>query len=488
MSSLDAIKGLKPENLWRYFYQLSQIPRESGNEEGVRQWLVAFAKEHGIRYAIDAIGNVIMYKDPSVGYEQVPSVALQGHMDMVCVKTADSTHDFTKDPIELVRDGDFLRAKDTTLGGDNGIAIAMILDIFTDPTIKHGPLEAIFTISEETGLTGAFELDASLINSRRMLNLDSEDEGVVYIGCAGGVEVDASLKAELVEVPVHWEAWKLRVDHMLGGHSGGEIHKQRGNAIKFAARTLHQINQVTPVMLATLEGGTKRNVIPSTCDAVFFAPETAHEDIMKAARAIQDAVTIEYGISDPNATITVTSTGKAEGKAMEITQTHRFIDALYIAPHGVDAMSMTIPGIVETSSNLAIVRYQEDGVYHVVSSHRSSILSARDDVAARMGAALETCGAKVLYEGAYPSWTPNPDSAMAKFCAEAYEQLTGKEPQVTAIHAGLECGIINSKIPGMDSASMGPDLFDVHSVDEKLSIPSTERTVAFVKQLLAIIK
>lgn len=486
-SSLDAIKGLKPENLWRYFYQLSQIPRESGNEEGMRQWLVTFAKEHGIRHAVDSAGNVIMYKEPATGYEQIPSVALQGHMDMVCVKTADSTHDFTKDPIELVRDGEFIRAKDTTLGGDNGIAIAMILDIFTDPSVKHGPLEAIFTISEETGLTGAFGLDASLIDSRRMLNLDSEEEGVVYIGCAGGIEVDATLKAELVEPPAHWETWTLRVDHMLGGHSGGEIHKQRGNAIKLAARTLHQINGLTPVMLALLQGGTKRNVIPSICDAVFFAPASAHGDIEKAAQAIQDAVSIEYGVADPNATITVACKGAAEGKAMEINQSHRFIDALFIAPHGVDAMSMTIPGIVETSSNLAIVTY-ENGEYHVVSSHRSSILSARDDVAARMGAALATSGADVSFEGAYPSWTPNPDSAMAKFCAEAYGQLTEKKPVVTAIHAGLECGIINSKIPGMDSVSLGPDLFGVHSVDEKLSIPSTERTAAFVKQLLAIIK
>lgn len=486
-SSLEAIKGLKPENLWRYFYQLSQIPRESGNEEGVRQWLVAFAQEHGIRYAVDAIGNVIMYKDPSAGYEQIPSVALQGHMDMVCVKTADSKHDFTKDPIELVRDGEFLKAKDTTLGGDNGIAIAMILDIFTDPTIKHGPLEAIFTISEETGLTGAFELDATLINSRRMLNLDSEEEGVVYIGCAGGIEVDATLKAELVEPPAHWESWTLRVDHMLGGHSGGEIHTQRGNAIKIAARTLHQINLVAPVMLATLEGGTKRNVIPSICDAVFFAPATAHEDIKKAVEAVQEAVAIEYSVADPNITITAGCKGAAEGKAMEINQSHKFIDALFIAPHGVDAMSMTIPGIVETSSNLAIVTFAE-GEYNVVSSHRSSILSARDDVAARMGAALATCGAVVEFDGAYPSWTPNPDSAMAKFCAEAYEQLAGKKPVVTAIHAGLECGIINSKIPGMDSVSLGPDLYGVHSVDEKLSIPSTERTAGFVKQLLAIIK
>lgn len=486
-SSLEAIKGLQPENLWRYFYQLSQIPRESGNEEGVRQWLVAFAKEHGIRHAVDAIGNVIMYRDPSVGYEQVPSVALQGHMDMVCVKTADSAHDFTKDPIELVRDGEFIKAKDTTLGGDNGIAIAMILDIFTDPTVKHGPLEAIFTISEETGLTGAFELDAALVNSRRMLNLDSEEEGVVYIGCAGGLEVDASLKAELVGVPAHWEAWTLRVDHMLGGHSGGEIHQQRGNAIKVAARTLHQMRSLSPVMLAGFAGGTKRNVIPSICDAGFFAPETAHDDILQTVQTVQDAVAIEYGMTDPNITIAATCNGKAEGKAMEINQSHRFIDALFIAPHGVDAMSMTIPGIVETSSNLAIVQYAE-GTYHVVSSHRSSILSARDDVAARMGAAMETCGATVTFEGAYPSWTPNPDSAMAKFCAEAYEQLAGKKPVVTAIHAGLECGIINSKISGMDSVSMGPDLFGVHSVDEKLSIPSTERTAAFVKQLLASIK
>ncbi|MFA6688022.1 MAG: aminoacyl-histidine dipeptidase [Sphaerochaetaceae bacterium] len=486
-SSLDAIKGLRPANLWTYFYQLSQIPRESGNEAGVRHWLVAFAQEHGLRHAVDSVGNVIIYKEASKGYEAVPPVALQGHMDMVCVKTQESTHDFLKDPIELVRDGDFIRAKDTSLGGDNGIAVAMILDIFTDPSVKHGPLEAIFTVSEETGLTGAFGLDESLISSRRMLNLDSEEEGIIYIGCAGGIEVDATLKATLVQAPSRWESWSLRVDGLLGGHSGAEIHKQRANAIKLAARTLHVIQQDSPIMLASLQGGTKRNVIPSLCDAVFFAPKEAHADIEAHVASLQKAFAKEYGVSDPHASVTVSCQGTAKGLAMEVERTERFVDSLYIAPHGVDAMSMTIPGIVETSSNLAIVTL-EDGAYHVVSSHRSSVMSARDDVAARMGVALATSGANLRFSGAYPSWTPDPSSKMASFCAKAYERIEGKKPVVTAIHAGLECGIINSKIPGMDSVSLGPDLFGVHSVNERLSIPSTERTSSLVKQLLAIIR
>jgi dipeptidase D len=404
-------------------------------------------------------------------------------MDMVCVKTAQSKHNFATDPIDLVLTGDFLHAKDTTLGGDNGIAIAMALDILADKTAQHGPLEAIFTVNEETGLTGAFAIEKENIKSRLLLNLDSEEEGVLYIGCAGGIEVQAKLPAMMEPIPAGYTAFSLSSGGMLGGHSGGEIHKQRANAIKAVARTLAQIETK---MLFAAEGGTKRNVIPSTCTISFAAPASDTQTIEKIVGKVAKELSNEFSISDPDIKLNLTKTDLPRQAANE-KQSEAFIRSLYIAPHGVDAMSFTIPGIVETSSNLAILRF-EKGVFSVISSHRSSVLTSRDDVAHRLGEALRSSGATVAYEGAYPSWTPNPSSALTAFCAKAYEEYTKEKAVVTAIHAGLECGIINSKVPGMDSVSFGPNMFDVHSVKEKISVSSVERICGFTRHLLSIIE
>lgn len=476
-------EGLKDQALWNYFYELSQIPRESGNEEGVRQFLLKFAKEHKLESVVDTIGNVILRKKAAPGYENRPSVALQGHMDMVCVKTEESDHNFATDPIQLVREGDVLRAKDTTLGGDNGIAVAMAMDILADPKAKHGPLEAIFTVSEETGLTGAFNIEADLIHSRLLINLDSEEEGVLYIGCAGGLEVDAKLTAAMQTIPSGYEGFTLTASGLLGGHSGGEIHKQRANAIKAVARALVAVETK---MLYSATGGSKRNVIPSLCSISFAAPKADAQAIEAAVLTCSKELGEEYSISDPGIRVDLV---KAEmpKKAASAEQSEAFIRSLYIAPHGVDAMSMTIKGVVETSSNLAILSFSE-GVFSVTSSHRSSILSSRDDIAHRMGEAMKSGGSAVKYVGAYPSWKPNPDSALTKFCATAYEQYAHKKAHITAIHAGLECGIINSRVPGMDSVSFGPDMHDVHSVKERLSLSSVERIMGFLRHLLSIIE
>ncbi|HKM08770.1 MAG TPA: beta-Ala-His dipeptidase [Sphaerochaeta sp.] len=476
-------EGLKNQNLWNYFYELSQIPRESGNEEGVRQFLLDFAKQHNLEAIVDTIGNVILRKKAYPGYEGRPSVALQGHMDMVCVKTEESDHDFATDPIILERDGDILRAKETTLGGDNGIAVAMAMDILSDKKAKHGPLEAIFTVSEETGLTGAFNIEKDLIQSRLLINLDSEEEGVLYIGCAGGIEVDASLEADMQAIPSGYEGFTLTASGLLGGHSGGEIHKQRANAIKAVARAL---SAVETKMLYSATGGSKRNVIPSVCTIGFASPLSDIKSIEQAIGTCAKELQEEYAISDPGITL-VLAKADLPKKATSAQQSEAFIRSLYIAPHGVDAMSMTIKGIVETSSNLAILAFS-DGVFSVTSSHRSSILSSRDDIARRMGEAMKSGGSSVEYVGAYPSWKPNPDSALTKFCAKAYEEYAGKKPEITAIHAGLECGIINSRVPGMDSVSFGPNMYDVHSVKERLSLSSVENIMGFTRHLLSIIE
>ena len=476
-------EGLKNQNLWNYFYELSQIPRESGNEEGVRQFLLQFAKQHNLEAIVDTIGNVILRKKAYPGYENRSSVALQGHMDMVCVKTEDSKHNFATDPIHLIREGDILRAKDTTLGGDNGIAVAMAMDILADTKAKHGPLEAIFTVSEETGLTGAFNIEKELIQSRLLINLDSEEEGVLYIGCAGGLEVDAKLTADMQTIPVAFEGYTLTASGLLGGHSGGEIHKQRANAIKAVARAL---SAVETKMLFSASGGSKRNVIPSFCTISFAAPASEAKAIELAVKTCEKELQEEYAKNDPDITLEL-SKADLPKQAASIQQSEAFIRSLYIAPHGVDAMSMTIKGIVETSSNLAILKFSE-GVFSVTSSHRSSILSSRDDIARRMGEAMKSGGSVVEYVGAYPSWKPNPDSALTKFCAKAYEEYSGKKPEITAIHAGLECGIINSRVPGMDSVSFGPNMYDVHSVKERLSLSSVENIMGFTRHVLEIIE
>ncbi|MGH0053551.1 MAG: aminoacyl-histidine dipeptidase [Sphaerochaetaceae bacterium] len=479
----NAVKGLEPQALWEYFSELSDIPRESGNEEGVRHYLLSFAKEHGLEAIVDTIGNVIIRKQAYPGYEHRPSVALQGHMDMVCVKESWSNHDFSKDPIELVHDGDFLKANGTTLGGDNGIAIALALDILADKESKHGPLEALFTISEETGLTGAFHIEKDKVQSRLLINLDSEEEGVLYIGCAGGIEVEVMLPVQWEQIPSSYKAFTLTANGMLGGHSGGEIHKQRANAIKVAARALSQISSC---MVFKAEGGTKRNVIPSVCTIALAVPAGEIETLKALVSQSQQILSDEYALSDPNVTLTLKET-EVPKKAVSGNISKRFLTSLYAAPHGVDAMSLRIPGIVETSSNLAILQLDEQA-FRVTSSHRSSVLSARDDIARRFAAVFSLAGAKIKLSGAYPAWTPNPESSLTGFCAKAYEEYTGKKPKITAIHAGLECGIINSRIPGMDSVSFGPDMFDVHSTKERLSISSVERISGFTRHLLSIIE
>ncbi len=472
----------EPAAVLRYFYELSQIPRESGNEQGVREYLITFAQDHGLWHATDAVGNVVIRKPGTVGTEDAQSIAMQGHMDMVCVKDDDYRHDFAADPIKLQVTGDSLSAEGTTLGADNGIAIAMILAIFDDDTLTHGPLEGIFTVSEETGLDGAFGLDISNVNSRRLINLDSEEEGVFYIGCAGGGEVVGSLEAAWEGIPAGSEAWDITLSGFIGGHSGAEIHTGRGNAIKAGARLLKLLCRQVPLQIASISSGTKRNVIPSTFYCTCILPEGSESLVREAVSTISDALKAELGTADPDTAVTAAEAALPQ-RAVSAAQSEAVIDALILTPNGVDAMSRTIPGLVETSNNMAVVRLGE-GSFSFTSSQRSSILSARDDMEERTAIAFESCGAVTDKVNEYPSWTPNPDSPMAGVCADFYREFTGKEPVVTAIHAGLECGVINSKAEDMDSISFGPDLSGVHSTDEQMSLSSAARVFNYLTALL----
>lgn len=463
------------------FTRIAKIPRESGHEGKIRRFLVDWAENEGLECVVDATGNVIIRCPATKGLENVPPVALQGHMDMVCVKRPGSKHDFATDPIDLVLEDGILSAKDTSLGADNGVAMAMAMDIFTDKTCRHGELEAIFTINEEVGLGGAYGLDPALVRSRRMINLDSEEEGVIYIGSAGGADVVAVFNGKKTPLPERQTVLSLSVGGLRSGHSGGEIHLQRANAIKVLARMLHYASKKVPIRLISIDGGTKRNAIPAEAQAVFAAPSKDAAMLEELLEALSASVKAENQIEEPGMTVSI-GRGNA-GDAYGQKDSQALIDSLFMAPHGVLAMSKTIQGIVQTSCNLAIVRTEGETVT-IQTSQRSSVASQRDAASERMAMILATSGAEASVGDGYPAWEPNPDSPLAKACAEVWKRETGREPLVTAIHAGLECGIINSKIPGMDSISIGPDLRNVHTVNERMDVASAERLCAFVKKLL----
>lgn len=470
---------LNDKKLWKAFNEISKYPRESGNEEGIRNYLLSWASQHSFEARTDSTGNVVIYAPATKGFEDLPPVALQGHMDMVCVKKADSKHDFLVDPISITTDGVTVRARGTSLGADNGIAIAMVLAILSDPEAEHGPVEAIFTVEEETGLAGVYGLDTELVKARRLINLDSEEEGLIYIGCAGGLDLEATMKykTETAEgTPL-----KVTVSGLLGGHSGGEIHKERGNAIKILARYL---NRLPSVSIASIEGGTRHNVIPSTASAVITVADK--EIALSAAASLQAELSNEYKASDPGVTLSVAET-EMPLVTMKRKKGQKLIDLLFASPHGVKTMSTTIKGVVETSDNLAKVRL-ENGKAVVSYSIRSNVDSRKMLLSYEIQTIAENLGFKTKATGSYPAWEPDPKSKLTKEVSKAYAKIMGKKPVVTAIHAGLECGIINDRIPGMDSVSIGPELRDVHSVNENLNVESAERICDFVKKLLPLLK
>ena len=468
--------NLKEKRLWEYFNEISSVPRDSGKEDGIRAFLLDWAGKHDVKTVVDRTGNVIMKKKATPGMENRASIALQGHMDMVCVRREGSKHDFTKDPIEIVLENGVIHAKDTTLGADNGIALAMILALFSDDDYEHGPLEAICTVNEEVGLTGAFGLEGKYVDARMLINIDNEEEGFFCIGCAGGLDVVESRKIERKPV-TEGDTVSVEFSSLLGGHSGSDINKGRCNAIMAFARFL---TALPSYRLISVSGGTKRNVIPSALKAELVVPSFLEAE--ETAKLLQDILRVEFCKGDPDVTITVKKTAKAADAVTE-EDSRKLTSALFTAPNGVQAYSQTLEGIVETSCNLAIVKVEGENV-EVTYSIRSSIDSAKKNIAKIITTVYESYGFSSSVGDGYPGWLPNPESPIAKKLPEAYRKLTGKEPVVTAIHAGLECGIINDRIPGMDSISIGPNLFDVHSVNEHLEVESAERILSFLKATL----
>ncbi|MDR0961577.1 MAG: aminoacyl-histidine dipeptidase [Mediterranea sp.] len=470
MSKID----LKPAEVFHYFNEICQVPRPSKREEQMIAYLKAFGKKHGLDTSVDEAGNVLMRKPASKGMENRKTVVLQSHIDMVCEKNSDVIHDFLKDPIETVVDGEWMRAKGTTLGADNGIGVATELAILTDDTLRHGPIECLFTVDEETGLTGAFALKEGFINGDILLNLDSEDEGELFIGCAGGVDSVGELIYNKVEVPAGYFCCDIRVKGLKGGHSGGDIHLGRGNANKILNRFLTRTFQKYDMYLCLIDGGNLRNAIAREAHAVIAIPDDKKHDLRADLNLFAADMDNEYGAIEPDLTLVLESENLHK-EALDKDTTKRLLQILFAMPHGVHAMSHDIPGLVETSTNLASVKMLPDNVIRIATSQRSSITSAKTEIAEMVRTVFVMGGAKVSFGDGYPGWKPNPHSEILEIAAASYRRLFGKEAQVKAIHAGLECGLFLDKYPSLDMISFGPTLRDVHSPDERMHIPSVEK-------------
>lgn len=476
-------EDLKPTAVFHYFEEICKVPRPSKREEKIVEFLKKFGKEHNLETIHDEVGNVLIKKAATKGKEHLPTVVLQSHVDMVCEKNGDVEHDFLKDPIETYIDGEWLRAKGTTLGADNGIGVATELAILASNDIEHGPLECLFTIDEETGLTGAFALKPGFMSGDILINLDSEDEGELFIGCAGGVDTVAEMNYQPTKVPEDYFFFRVDVKGLAGGHSGDDINKKRANANKILTRFLVRVDRITDLYLCKIDGGNLRNAIPREAYAVCAVPMNEKERIRVELNVFASEVETEYSVTEPGMKLLLQSE-TPEKWAIDKDTTTRLLKALTGVHHGIYAMSQDIENLVETSSNLASVKMSEGNIIRIATSQRSSILSARDHMADTVAAVFELAGAKVTRSDGYPGWKPNPHSNILKVAVESYKRLFGTEPKVKAIHAGLECGLFLEKYPSLDMFSFGPTLRGVHSPNERMLIPSVER---FWKHLLDVL-
>lgn len=478
------LANLEPKFLWSHFDQIRQIPRPSGHEQALIAHIKNWAGERKFEWVEDKAGNLCVRVPGTKGHEKSPIVVIQGHMDMVAEKDSGTKFDFLKDPIHCRVDGDWVVADHTTLGADNGIGLAAGMGAADDPTVEHGPLELLFTVDEETGLTGATDLDASILRGKIMLNLDSEEDGVLFVGCAGGATSEIFFDLARIDVPAGHVAVKLEVSGLKGGHSGLNIIDNRANSVKVLCRVIDRWLEKHDVFVDSMSGGNKHNAIPREAVAVVAVPEAFVDEAKAIAAEEQATILTEYKTIDGGLTIKVESTDGAK-KPANLDCTRRLVAMLTALPDGVSSMSRDIAGLVETSSNLAIVNTDGDKV-QITTSSRSSVASALTGVLNEAKAVVRLAGAKYTEEGAYPAWQPNMDSALLKTCKGVFQELYGREPKVTAIHAGLECGIIGEKIGAdADMISFGPQLEGVHAPGEKVKISTVVTFWNFYKKVLA---
>lgn len=478
-----SIHDLEPREVFSEFYEITRVPRPSKHEEQISAYLQNWAKKHNLEYQTDKVGNVVIRKPASKGYEQHDGVILQAHQDMVCEKNGDVQHDFMHDPIETWVDGEWLKAKGTTLGGDDGIGMAMGLAVLASSRLQHPAIECLFTIDEETGLTGAFALQEGMLRGKTLINLDSEDDGEAFIGCAGGIDTMAYFMVKYQPCMADRAfAARVSIKGLMGGHSGDDIEKGRGNANKILVRFLYSLMQKTDMQLASIQGGNLRNAIAREAEAVVVVPFEYKEQLRIDLNLFAADMQNELCNPEKDLKIELESADMPQ-QVFESDLTQRLIHALYACPHGPIRMSQDMKGLVETSTNLASVKLI-DGKIVVATSQRSSVDSAKHDIKNMVSTVFELAGAEVTHGDGYPGWKPNTQSRVLDVTVEAYKHLFGAEPKVRAIHAGLECGLFLEKYPYLDMVSIGPGMVGVHSPQERLNIPSTGRCWQWLQEIL----
>jgi dipeptidase D len=481
---MKVMKDLKPSELWKYFEEICEIPRPSKNEDQIRKHLIEFAESNKLDYKLDKTGNLLIKKPATKGMENRKTVILQSHLDMVCEKNSDTPHDFEKDPISIYIDGGWVKAKGTTLGADDGIGIAAQMAVLASIDIPHGPIECLFTVDEETGLTGAFGLEKGFIEGNILLNLDSEDEGELFIGCSGGNDTTAVFEYRSKNVPEKSLSFEIGIKGLQGGHSGDDIHKSQGNANKIITRFLWNVSRDFGARLAHFDGGNLRNAIAREARAIFTISPENYEKCKTYFDEFEEIIIDELKITENGLSLSLNRSDQPESVINSKTQA-RFLNCLYACPHGVVEWSREIPGLVETSTNLASVKFIDENKIKVTTSQRSSIDSARKDISDRVQSIFEMGKASVCRSTGYPGWTPNTESDILKIAKDSYKDLYGNEPVVRAIHAGLECGLFLQKFPDIDMVSFGPTIKGAHSPDERLNI---ESTLKFWQLLLAVLE
>lgn len=479
---LKSIRTLEPKALWNHFADLNSVPRASKKEEQVIAFMEAFGKKLGLDTVVDTAGNVIIKKPASKGMENRTTIVLQSHLDMVHQKNADTDFDFAKEGIKMVLDGDWVHADGTTLGADNGIGVAAIMSLLSSSDIPHPPLEALFTIDEETGMTGAMALQGGMLEGKIMLNLDTEDDDELTIGCAGGVDVTATGVYPAEDVPDGMSSFRIGIRGLTGGHSGMDIHKGRGNANKLMNRLLYQADQKLGLRIARIDGGSLRNAIPRESFATVLIPDSQEGPFRQWIAAQQAILQEEHHTTDPGLNVVVEA---AESPFQVLGEDFQYdlLRACYACPNGIYRMSPDIPGLVQTSNNLARVLV-EDGSYTIMCLTRSSVESEKFDLAEAIRSTFELIGADVAFDGSYPGWTPRPEAKIVKLMADLYRKRYKAEPKVNACHAGLECGILGTNYPKMEMISFGPNIRGAHSPDEKVQVSSVQKFWGFLLETL----
>ena len=480
---MNPLQNTEPKEVFKWFYEISQVPRGSGNERAISDFLVKFAKDRNLEVHQDKAMNVIIKKPGTAGYEKSPTVIIQGHMDMVCEKEASSNHDFLKDPIKFVVKGEMLYADKTTLGGDDGIAVAYALTVLDSKDIPHPPLEVLITTEEETGMGGAMALTDEHLQGTRLLNIDSEEEGVFLVSCAGGANIHVFF--DIKKETAKGKFLKITVGGLLGGHSGIEINKQRANSIKLLGRILYNIKQNEKINIVEISGGSKHNAIAKDAHAVIAVENT--EAVLKIVEKMIADFKNEYRAVDKLLTVTANETQNSSGQMFTKELTLNLIDFMASIPNGVQYMSMEIPGLVQTSLNNGVLE-EIDGKIKFTTSVRSSVKSALDEIVDILRIQAERCGAEFKKVSEYPAWEYSPDSPVRDAAVNVYKRLNKKEPVITAIHAGLECGLLKKTLPNVDAVSFGPNLYDVHTPNEHMDIASVERVWKFLLAYLAELK